>query len=42
MSEEKLGPVRGPTALPYGADRSLSADEVGGIQLVEDRARAVA
>jgi uncharacterized protein (DUF427 family) len=35
LDGEKLEPVPGQTVVPHGADRNLSVDEVGGIQLVE-------
>ena len=37
---EKLEPLPGQTVLPHGPDRNLSADEIGGIQLVESAAAA--
>jgi hypothetical protein len=35
---EMLDPVPGQTVISHGADRNLSVDEIGGIQLVEDAA----
>jgi uncharacterized protein (DUF427 family) len=35
LDGEKLEPVPGQTVVPHGADRNLSVDEVGGVQLVE-------
>ena len=37
---EKLEPVPGQNVLPHGPDRNLSVDEIGGIQLVEDRSHS--
>jgi hypothetical protein len=42
MSKQKLGPVRGPNVLPCDTERNLGVDKVGAIQLVDDRAKAVA
>ena len=39
---DKLGPVPGQTVISHGADRNLSVDEIGAIQLVEDPATAEA
>ena len=39
---ERLEPVAGQNVISHGADRNLSVDEIGGIQLVEDAAVAEA
>jgi uncharacterized protein (DUF427 family) len=39
---QKLEEAPGQNVIPHGADRNLSVDEVGGIQLVEDTAAAEA
>ncbi len=35
---EKLEPVPGHTVISHGADRNLSVDEIGRIQLIDDAA----
>ena len=42
LDGEKLEPAPGQNVLPHGADRNLSVDEIGGIQLVEDGVTAEA
>jgi hypothetical protein len=37
---EKLEPAPGQNVISHGADRNLSVDEIGGIQLEEDTAAA--
>jgi uncharacterized protein (DUF427 family) len=39
---EKLEPVPSQTVISHGPDRSLSVDEIGGIQLIEDAVSAQA
>jgi uncharacterized protein (DUF427 family) len=42
LDGEKLEPASGQNVLPHGPDRNLTVDEIGGIQLPEDRVIAEA